>query len=390
VNEPTPRAVPEWRWSALSLGSVIGLVALCWLVWRLRVVFLVLIAAVFLAYVLDPPVRLLARIPLGRGRMLGRRIGAGAVVLLAMAAAVVLGVWFIPVLWSEVNRLLAELPAYVQRVDTWLASQAARGGLGLPANVWASVLDEWHAFILRSATAASHGAMTLVGSVGALLGLLVIPVGAYYLLSDGVAVAGAFTNGLPTSWRPTAQLLLEVTNRSLTTYVRGQTLVVVTVAVLASILFTILGVKNSLALGVLAGVAEAVPFLGALVVEISLAAVCWDRGPGGVAGVIAAYLALNQVNNYFISPRLMGSRLEVHPFLIILAVLAGSSLGGLLGAMLALPAMAVLVGLGGVLWGAGTTRFGSTGRDRRTGRWPDRSGVAFSVHRAWHRFIGPL
>jgi predicted PurR-regulated permease PerM len=234
-----------------------------------------------------------------------------------------------------------------------MVSQAAKGGLGLPANVWSSVLDEWHAFIQRSAIAASHGAMTLVGSVGALLGLLVIPVGAYYLLSDGVAVAGAFTNGLPTSWRPTARLLLEVTNRSLTTYVRGQALVVITVAVLASILFTILGVRNSLALGVLAGVAEAVPFLGALVVEISLAAVCWDRGPGGVAGVIAAYLALNQVNNYFISPRLMGSRLEVHPFLIILAVLAGSTLGGLLGAMLALPAMAVLVGLGGVLWGAG-------------------------------------
>jgi len=66
MSEPTPRAFPEWRWSALSLGSVIGLVALCWLTWRLREVFLVLIAAVFLAYVLDPPVRLLARIPLAR------------------------------------------------------------------------------------------------------------------------------------------------------------------------------------------------------------------------------------------------------------------------------------------------------------------------------------
>jgi predicted PurR-regulated permease PerM len=49
----------------------------------------------------------------------------------------------------------------------------------------------------------------------------------------------------------------------------------------------------------------------------------------------------------------MGSRLELHPFLIILAVLAGSTLGGFLGAMLALPATAVLVGVGGVLWGAG-------------------------------------
>jgi predicted PurR-regulated permease PerM len=353
MSEHDRSGVPEWRWSALSLGSVIGLVALVWLVWRLRIVFLVFIAAVFLAYVLDPPVRFLARVPLGKGRTVGRRVGAGIVVLLALATFVVLAVWFVPVLWSEVNRLLAELPAYAQRVDTWLAGQAEHGGLGLPANVWTSVIDEWHAFILRSATSLSHGAMALVGSIGSLLGLLVIPVGAYYLLSDGVAVAGAFESGLPVSWRPTARTLLEATNRSLTTYVRGQTLVVVTVAGLATVLFTVLGVKNSLALGVLAGVAEAVPFIGALVVELSLAAVCWDRGIGGVAGVIAAYLALNQVNNYFISPRLMGSRLELHPFLIILAVLAGSTLGGFLGAMLALPATAVLVGVGGVLWGAG-------------------------------------
>jgi len=347
------RQLPEWRWSALSLGSVLALVAVVWLLYRLRMVLLVFIASLFLAYVLDPPVRLLSRLPIARGRTVGRHAASAVVVLLTLGLVGVFGAWFVPALWAEVHRLIGELPEYVRRIDTWMLGMSTRGGFGLPAGLWAQVADEWHNFIAHSATAGSHAALSFVSSLGSFLGLLVIPVGAYYLLSDGVAVAGAFENGLPVSWRPTARTLFEVTNRSLTTYVRGQTLVVVTMAVLASVLFTALGVRNALALGVVAGFAEAVPFLGALLVEISLVATCWDRGPGGVAAVLAAYLVLNQVNNYFISPRLMGSRLEVHPFVIILAVLAGSTLGGLLGAMLALTATDVLVGLSGLLWGAG-------------------------------------
>jgi len=69
--------------------------------------------------------------------------------------------------------------------------------------------------------------------------------------------------------------------------------------------------------------------------------------------VLAAYVVLNQVNNYLINPRLMSARLELHPFIVILSVLAGSALGGFLGAVLALPVAALIVGLGGALWGAG-------------------------------------
>ncbi len=134
---------------------------------------------------------------------------------------------------------------------------------------------------------------------------------------------------------------------------RGQTLVVHVCATLATVLFTALGVRYSLALGVLAGVAEAVPFLGSVAIVTALALVCSEGGLTHTLVVLGAYVGLNQVNNYVLNPRLMGSRLELHPFLVILAVLAGSTLGGILGAVLALPATALLVALGGALWGSG-------------------------------------
>jgi predicted PurR-regulated permease PerM len=191
------------------------------------------------------------------------------------------------------------------------------------------------------------------GTLGDLLGLLVVPIGAFYILADGGTLTRNFVEGLPVSWRPMARLLLDEADRSLATYVRGQTLVVLVCSIVAAVVFTALGVRYSLALGVVAGIAEAVPFLGAVAVVGALAIVTSSQGLSQMVIVIAAYVALNQVNNYVINPRLMSSRLELHPFIIILAVLAGSALGGFLGAVLALPVAALLVALGGALWGAG-------------------------------------
>jgi predicted PurR-regulated permease PerM len=162
----------------------------------------------------------------------------------------------------------------------------------------------------------------------------------------------------------TRRLLAEA-DRSLETYVRGQALVILVASVLAVLLFTVLGIRYSLALGLLAGLAEAVPFLGSISVVGALALVCSDRGIQHILVAVLAYVALNQVNNYLISPRLMSAQLSLHPFVVILAVLAGTSLGGILGAVLALPVTALLVALGGVLWGAGEAESHKSEREKR-------------------------
>ena len=84
--------------------------------------------------------------------------------------------------------------------------------------------------------------------------------------------------------------------------------------------------------------------------------VTWDQGLNQLAVVLVSYIVLNQINNYLITPRLMSERLELHPFVVILAVLAGGSLGGFVGTLLALPITAVLIGLGGTLWGVGPSQ----------------------------------
>lgn len=359
ASPPTPDPSPRnptslhWSWNALSLGSLVAIACLGYILYLVRDVLLVLIGAIFLAYVLQPPVDRLARLPLPRGRKLGRKPAAAAVVVLAV---VVLGFslyWFVPVLWVELQRLGRELPNYYRTIEEWLVRMEARRGMGLPPEVWSAIQGEWHGLVERSASGVGQVAFRIAGTLGNLLGLIVVPIGAFYILADGGTLTRNFVEGLPASWRPLTRLLLDEADRSLATYVRGQTLVVIVCSIVAAVVFTALGVRYSLALGVVAGIAEAVPFLGAVAVIGALAIVTSSQGLSQMVIVLAAYVALNQVNNYVINPRLMSSRLELHPFIIILAVLAGSALGGFLGAVLALPVAALLVALGGALWGAG-------------------------------------
>jgi len=343
----------EFRWDALSLGSLVGIACAIYLVYRLREVLLVLVASVFLAYVLEPLVLPFSRLPLGGGRVVGRKPAAGIVVL-GSTALIGLGLyWLVPTLWSELQRLGSDIPRYVQIVEEWLRTMADRRGMGLPPEVWTSIQNELHNTVSRAAGGASRWVLQLVSSIGSLLGVLVVPIGAFYILADGGTLTGSFVDGLPVTWRPMARTLMVEADRALETYVRGQALVVLVCGALATVLFTLLGVHYSLALGVIAGLAEAVPFIGSIAIIGSLALVCYADGPGFLLTVLAAYVALNQFNNYVITPRLMGRRLDLHPFVVILAVLAGSSLGGFLGAVLALPATALLFALAGTLWGAG-------------------------------------
>jgi predicted PurR-regulated permease PerM len=359
VASPPPAPPParprgaHWSWNALSLGGLVAIATLLYIVYRIREVVLVLIGAIFLAYVLEPLVARVARLPLPGDRRFGRKTAAGIVILLAAIAVGLTLYWILPILWVQLQRLGGELPNYYRTIEDWLLTMEARRGLGFPPEVWTAIQQEWHDLVERSASGAGQAAFRLVDSMGSLLGLLVVPIGAFYILADGGSLTHGFVEGLPASWRPMARMLLVEADRSLATYVRGQTLVVLVCGTLAALLFTLIGVRYSLALGALAGIAEADPFLGSVAVVFALVIDQTSLGLSEIVIAVGAYVALNQVNNYVINPRLMSARLELHPFIVILAVLAGSALGGFLGAVLALPVAALVVALGGALWGAG-------------------------------------
>ena len=159
-------------------------------------------------------------------------------------------------------------------------------------------------------------------------------------------------------------MILSESTLALSRYVRGQTAVCLVAGIMHTVFFAIVGLPYALIIGILAGLAEAVPFLGSLVVVVTVAVVGLASEPRVGMLALAYYLIIgNQVANYIITPRLMSKNLDIHPFVIIMAVLVGSSLGGAVGALLALPAAVVLQTLALRLWGKPKTDELATAND---------------------------
>jgi predicted PurR-regulated permease PerM len=321
------------------VGTIALLAALIWVLLRVRAVLVVLLGAVLLAALLEPAVAAAGRIPLGR-RRLGRRTAAALVVLLALAVLAVVVYVGVPPLWRQVSLLAQDLPGRVS-----LARQKLEGLLQNPALFPAGISESFEAEVSRLlAEAGRHAAgwvVALALNVIQILGYVVVPLGAFYILADGDRLRRDMLGVLPPAWRPWTVAALGDIGWVLSAYVRGQTAVCVSAAVLYAVLFSVLGLPYAIALGALAGLAEAIPFLGSLLVVVTVGITGLASGVDVAARCLVGYVAGNQIVNYVISPRLLSKQLDLHPFYVILAALAGASLAGPGGALLALPAAAV-------------------------------------------------
>jgi predicted PurR-regulated permease PerM len=115
------------------------------------------------------------------------------------------------------------------------------------------------------------------------------------------------------------------------------------VGLVCTIAFSVLGVPNPLALGVIAGVFEFVPLVGPLLVAIVAAAAAVLHGGGFLAFLVIAFLiVLRIVEDYIVYPRLIGQGIHLHPLAVIVAILAGAELAGVAGIFLAIPVVAIL------------------------------------------------
>jgi predicted PurR-regulated permease PerM len=342
-------ALPPLPGAAWSIGTLALAAAAVWILLQVQAVFVVLIGSVLLAALLDPAVARLSRLRVGR-RLLGRRGAAAVVVILGVG---VLGTAFVlvaPAIWEEGTRLARDLPGYVG-----VARQKLLGLLNdprlLPPGAGDNVQAEINRLLAEGGRQAAGWAVSFAANLLQILGYAVIPLGAFYILADRARLRLDGLAAVPPAWRPWARVFLDDSARALSAYVRGQSAVCATAAVLYSILFSLLGLPYGVALGVLAGLAEAVPFLGSLLAATIIGVTGLASGlPVALRG-LAGYLVGNQVVNYAITPRFMSKELDLHPFYVILAALAGASLGGPGGALLALPAAAVAQTLVRRAWG---------------------------------------
>jgi len=278
------------------------------------------------------------------------------VVVIGFLAVVGAIVYFLaPVLARQASVLLTQLPTFLDKVRAEYAAITS-GMQILPDDVLVAFQREFANLMAQLGRSAAQAALGVAGNLIGLLGLLVIPVGAFYVLSDGATIQADFLAALPPQWRDPTSVFLNDTSRALSSYVRGQTLVCASSAVLYTAVFGILGMPYFVVLGILAGVAEAIPYLGSVLVGVTVVVIGLQQDLRLAMWGLVGYLVGNQIVNYILTPRFQSRSLHLHPFLVILAALTGASLGGPVGAFVALPAAAVLQALLTRMWGPQAAR----------------------------------
>ena len=339
-------AVPASQSRAIlrDLLIVASVGAAIWVAHRLGRIVLVLVLAMFFAYVIAPLVELLQHPVSVRGRSLRLSRGfAIAVIYLVLAggiAAVTAVLW--PSAAGQIDHAIANAPRYTESFRLWERGwtryyERLRIPLELRHSIDESVLGAGDA-----AVAYARGSLlALIGVLSDVPWLVLVPVLAFLMLKDAATIRRTLLLALPHRIQLRGHRLFEELNATLAAYVRAQLIACVVVGGLSGVGFALLGNPYAVLLGVMASVLEFIPLIGPMVVAVVAVVIAALQDPVLAVWTAVFLTVLRVVEDYVIYPRLIGRDIHLHPLVVILAVLAGVELDGIAGIFIAVPVVAV-------------------------------------------------
>jgi predicted PurR-regulated permease PerM len=338
------------RITSIAIITILAAWALLKAVNLLSSVILLVILAIFFAYLIVPLVdlaeTLFQRVKLNIPRPL-------AIGLVYLGLAV--GLWLslailLPYLSDQVGQFKEQAPGYVEGVKAKAKSYNEIYTQKLPANVREELKKRAIENIDKVAKYAVDEIPTLLFSVAGGLAhylpwLFLVPILAFFLLKDASDFRASALEMLPRGrWRWRGDELFQDLNRTLAAYIRAQVIACLLIGSVCTIGFLALGVPYALLLGLLAGFLEFIPLVGPLVVAIIAVLLTFIvTTSASKAGVVILFLLiLRLVHDYVTYPRIIGQGIHLHPLAVVLSVLGGAELAGLPGIFLAIPVVAIV------------------------------------------------
>jgi predicted PurR-regulated permease PerM len=315
-------------------GWIVLLVAAAWAVLRLRSLLMMVLVAFFLSLAMEPAVSALARRGWRRGAATGLVLGFTILILLAFLAAAG------SVLIGQAQDLIDNAPRYVRDAErfvnddlgiNWdadsLVQQLREGGGPFPSNdqIVSSAFDT--AFIVGRA----------------LLEIVTVIIFAFYMTADGPRLRRTICSLLPRRHQHTVLETWEIAIDKTGGYLYSRGIQAIVSAVVTTLFLFALGIPYAFALGVWVGViSQFIPTIGTYIAMVLPVVVALKDDPIDALWVLLFLVAYQQFENYLLGPRVTRRTMNVHPALAIGTVFAGGLLLGGVGAVLALPATAVI------------------------------------------------
>ncbi len=326
--------------TARVISTILLFVAVGALIWGAHTTLIAFLFAILFAYLLDPIVNFFYRTRLGAGSRARSILIVYLLLLCVVGGALTLAG---PKLAVEGRSLVTRLPDLLQNVSSGQIAHEIGSRRGWSATTQLRVEE-----VLTAHRDAIVGWASEVGSRAAALAthviwLILIPILAVFFLRDGREFANAVINAADRrTQKQLLQGIFEDLHEMLAAYIRAQLMLAGISLVVYSIVLSVLRVPYSFVLGVLGGFLEFIPVVGPLVAAASILGVAFLSNYSHLL-ILLIFLGIwRLIQDYVVSPRIMGSRVELHPLAALFGVLVGAEIGGVVGVYLSIPVIATL------------------------------------------------
>ena len=315
-------------------------------------IFTPFLAAFILAYILRPPFLWLER------RRMPAPLAAALTVVFGLAIVTAILSLFIGLLKTEIPLIKAQLPGWISNTQAWLGPKLIEfhididwGTLKTAASQKISEHISDNADSLMSSTIDTvlmSGSSVIAGFVNSVLILFVM----FYLLMDWDQFFTYLKNLVPKRAQETIHHLAMHTNGLLSQYLRGMIIVISIMSIFYSVSLSLIGIKGAVALGVFTALMIVIPYIGiTLGFTLAIVSALLQFGPNSqIIAVLVVYGIGQFLEGFFLTPRLVGERIGLHPVAVLFALLFFGKLFGFFGVLLALPISAVSLVLVQYLW----------------------------------------
>ena len=252
-----------------------------------------------------------------------------------------------PILSEQVTDLVKNFPKYVTEVSDYVIGLPETTAFEWIMNQNYVSLDQIEETLTGYATSLPENitsSLTMVLGVvtNITLTLITVPFILFYMLKDGHKLPSSAVRVLPNTYRHEGLKIFEDLNETLSAYIQGQLIVSLAVGLGCFIGYSIIGLEYALILGIVVAIANVIPYLGPFIGAAPAVIIALLDSPTKAILAAVVVTVVQQLDGNFLSPLIIGKRLNTHPLTIILLLIGAGSFGGILGMILAVPTYAVL------------------------------------------------
>jgi putative permease len=310
--------------------AIILLIAIGWLLFKLSSIITIIIISILFAYILNPITSYFEAKGMSRTR--------STIIVFLIIAGIFAGIfsYLIPLLINEISTIQQSLDSgqstqYFQKIEQFILDKIpllSVESIDIQSRITGALADLSNSFFM------------ILGSVVSLVTtLVIIPFAVFFLLKDGPNMMKSMVSMIPNRYFEMSLNIIHKTDQQLGGYLRGQFFDALIIGFLSTLALWILNVNYFIMIGIFAGLSNMVPYVGPLAGGTVAALTVIMNGGGSfeVLLVILAFLIIQLLDNVLVQPLVVAKSVDLHPLIVIFAVIIGGQFFGILGMLLAVP-----------------------------------------------------